>query len=147
MRPEILFPLFGDLVSLTGIGPRTRTHFERLTGPKIIDLLWHLPVGLLDRRWRPTIEELQENMLATIEVTVGKHQNPPNKRAPYRVLCFDDTGKITLTFFHAHKDYLQKQLPEGETRIISGTVERYGSTMQMTHPDYMVSPEEADKLP
>ncbi len=147
MRPEVLFPLFADLSTLKGVGTRMSVHFERLLGNKIIDVLWHLPTGLIDRRWRPEVDELVDGAMATIEVVVGKHNNPPNKRAPYKVNVFDDTGKMTLVFFHAHEKYLKEQLVEGEVRIISGKVERFGKTLQMTHPDYIIKPDEIDKLP
>jgi ATP-dependent DNA helicase RecG len=147
VRPEILFPLFADVSSLKGVGTRMSAHFERLLGNKIIDVLWHLPSSLIDRRWRPEVDELIDGAIATIEIVVGKHNNPPNKRAPYKVHCYDDSGKITLVFFHAHEKYLKEQLVEGEKRIISGRVEKFGSTLQMTHPDYIIKPEEIDNLP
>ena len=152
MRPEILFSLFGDVARLPGVGPRTRDHFARLAGrgadgARVVDLLWHLPTGLIDRRWRPSIEELKDGAMATLDVRVAKHIKAPNKRAPYRVECFDDSGKITLVFFHAHEKYLRAQLPEGEARIISGRVERFGANLQMSHPDFIVKPEDAESLP
>ena len=147
VRPEILVPLFADVATIKGVGTRMREHFEHLMGNKIIDVLFHLPTGLIDRRWRPSVDELVDGAMATIEVEVAKHVNPPNKRAPYKVHCFDDSGKISLVFFHAHEKYLKEQLVEGEVRIISGRVERFGTTLQMTHPDYILKPDELDNLP
>lgn len=80
----------------------------------------------------------------TLEVTVGRHQPSPrhNRRVPYRVRCHDDSGEISLVFFHAHADYLQKMLPEGERRFISGRIEYYSGSAQMPHPDLILTPEE-----
>ena len=39
-------------------------------------------------------------------------------RAPYRVVCSDDSGTLTLVFFHARAEYLEKLLPVGATRQI-----------------------------
>ena len=147
MRPEILFHLFGDISSLSGVGPRTRTHFERLTGTRLADLLWHFPVSLIDRRATPTIEECKSGQIATIKVTVGNHKKAPNRRVPYRVFVHDDTGQMTLVFFNGREKYLREQLPEGETRIISGKVDVFGKEIQMTHPDYMVKEDDQDSLP
>lgn len=147
-RPEALFPLFADAVKLPGIGPRLQKLLEKLTGPKVVDLLWHLPVGLIDRRNRPHIIDAQPGVIATLEVTIGPHNAPPRgSRAPYRIPCTDETGEITLTFFHAREDYLRRTLPEGEKRVISGEVEAYGGQIQMTHPDHMLTLEDAAKLP
>ncbi len=143
-----MFPLFADAAKLPGIGPRLQKLLEKLTGPKVVDLLWHLPTGVIDRRHRPYVSEAQPGTIATLEIVVGPHRPPPQgSRAPYRIACSDDTGEITLTFFHAREDYLRRTLPEGERRIISGEVEAYGGQIQMTHPDHILKPEDADTLP
>ena len=85
MRPEILFPLFAPARSLPGIGPRLEKLVEKLAGSKVVDLLWHLPSGLIDRRSRPKISEVRDGEIATIDVTVGLHVPPRNARLPYRV--------------------------------------------------------------
>ncbi|MEQ8745375.1 ATP-dependent DNA helicase RecG [Pyruvatibacter sp.] len=147
-RPEALFPLFAEAAKLPGIGPRLQKLLEKLTGPKVVDLLWHLPTGVIDRRHRPYVSEAQPGTIATLEIVVGPHRPPSQgSRAPYRIACSDDTGEITLTFFHAREDYLRRTLPEGERRIISGEVEAYGGQIQMTHPDHILKPEDADTLP
>ena len=123
MRPEVLFSLFKPVTSLTGIGPRTGKLIERLVGPKLVNLLWHLPSGVIDRRYAPSVADARPGVVATMTLEVGKHKKPPNKRLPYKVYCSDGTGTLVLVFFHAHEDYLKKALPEGKTRVISGKVE------------------------
>ncbi|WP_343565530.1 ATP-dependent DNA helicase RecG [Kiloniella sp. b19] len=146
MRPEILFPLFAELTTVPGIGPRFTRLYEKLAGPKIIDLCWHLPVSLVDRRYAPTLHDAQPDRIATLTVTVHDHYPPANRRTPYRVVCSDNTGQIELTFFHVKGDYLARLLPIGETRVISGKVERYGNRLQMTHPDHVVTPDKQDEI-
>jgi ATP-dependent DNA helicase RecG len=147
MRPEILFPLFAPLSNLPGIGPRLEKLLAKLTGPHVVDVLWHMPTGVIDRSKRVKVSDLVEGEMVTVEVTVDSHREPPSRRQPYRVICSDETGFITLIFFHAHKDYLKKNLPEGEHRIVSGRVEVYSGAAQITHPDYIVDPKEAESLP
>lgn len=142
MRPEILYPLFKPLGTLKGVGPKLETALTRLTGPHVVDLLWHLPSGHVDRTYEPKVAEAEPGRVATLTVRVGQHVAPPNRRRPYRIICHDDTGTLVLTFFHAHTDYLTKTLPEGELRVISGVVERYGEELQMTHPDLVVKCED-----
>ena len=69
-RPEILFALFADLSRLKGIGPRYAKLIEKAAGPKIIDLCWHLPSNVVDRRFSPPIATAPEGRIATITVTV-----------------------------------------------------------------------------
>ena len=156
MRPHILTPLFAGLRDLDGIGPRLQSLLKRLLAPharddeaKIIDLLLHFPTALVDRRARPKIAQAIPGQLATIEITVGEHKAPPRgqRRIPYRVSCSDDTGSLELVFFHARPDYLQKLLPIGEKRIISGKLEDYGGRLQMPHPDHVVKLSELDEVP
>lgn len=145
LRPEILFPLFADVGQLTGIGPRYAKLIEKAAGPQIVDLLWHLPSGLVDRRFSPTVAEAPDGMIATLTVTVMRHE-PGRGRAPYRVICADATGEIELVYFHAKGDWLEKLLPHGQQRVISGKVERFRGKAQMPHPDHVVPPAEADAV-
>ena len=143
MRPDLLNPLFASITSLTGVGPKLAKLYARLLdveAPRIVDLLFHLPSGTIDRRARPKLNEVVPGTLITVAVTVGKHRpSPPHRsRAPYRVYTSDDTGDLTLTFFNARQDYLEKLLPEGELRYVSGTAELYDGTLQMVHPDRVV---------
>jgi len=147
MRPELLNQYFTDIERLPGIGKRTKVAVERLAGGRWRDLLFHLPVGLIDRRYRPTIAAATPGAIVTLEVTVDEHQPAQNKRMPYRVLCSDDSAELTLVFFHARADWLKKQLPEGEKRIISGKLEHYQDNAQITHPDYMVDPAHPEEMP
>ncbi|WP_420561716.1 ATP-dependent DNA helicase RecG [Tepidicaulis sp.] len=149
MRPEILFPLFASVTRLPGIGPRLEKLYERLTGPHVVDLLWHLPTGIIDRRFRPPISEVKDGEIATLAITVGLHVPPPprNNRVPYRVWVSDETGEMSLVFFRARADYIQKMLPEGQKRLISGKVDFYQGQPQMTHPDHIVAPENEKDMP
>ncbi|MCB1492434.1 MAG: ATP-dependent DNA helicase RecG, partial [Rhodobiaceae bacterium] len=127
MRPVSLNPYFADIVSLPGIGPKTAPNYLRLLragegeSARVLDLALHMPTGLIDRRARPKVRDATVGAIVTVTVRVVEHRAPPRgSRAPYRVVCEDDTGTLTLTFFNAHTDYLKKQLPEGEIRIVSG---------------------------
>ena len=148
IRPEILFPLFAPVTALKGVGPRIGTHIERLVGPQIVDLIWHLPVGIVDRRYSPNLADLEAARVATLELTITKHHAPPvsNRRIPYRIDCRDDTGEITLVYFHGRADYLASALPEGEKRLVSGMAELYDGKLQMTHPDIVAKLSERDNV-
>ena len=146
MRPEILFPLFASIGVLPGVGPRTAKLLEGLTGPHVVDVCWHLPVALIDRRYAPTLGAAEPGRIATLTLRIGAHAAPHNPRQPYRVHGSDETGEIDLVFFHARSDYLAKVLPEGETRVVSGRVELFGDRLQMTHPDHIGRLEDLERL-
>ncbi len=155
MRPSDLDPLFASVSSLKGIGPRLERALARLAGrderkgARIIDLLMHVPHGLIDRTRMPLIRDLPREGIVTVRATVGRHVPPPphNRRVPWRVEVFDDTGTLTLVFFHAWPDHIRKLLPEGEERFISGRIEWFGGRPQIAHPDHVVSAEDFASLP
>ena len=132
MRPSLLDPLFASLTSLPGVGPKLEKLYRRLFGndetpARVVDLLLHLPSGSVDHRARPKLRDIIPGTVVTVAVTVDRHRpSPPNRpRAPYRIDTSDDTGTLTLTYFNARKDYLEKLLPAGERRYISGTATLY----------------------
>jgi ATP-dependent DNA helicase RecG len=144
MRPLVLNPLFASVTSLPGVGPKLEKLFASLIereAPRIVDLLFHLPSGAIDRRARPKLNEVQNGQLVTVAVTVEEHRPAPRHRprAPYRIITSDDTGPtLTLTYFSARPDYLEIILPVGETRYVSGIAEFYDGMLQMVHPDRVV---------
>lgn len=146
MRPESLFPLFRPVTTLKGVGARTAVLIEKVAGPHVVDLLWHLPSDIIDRRYTPKIADAEPDTIATITIRVTQHYKPHNQRQPYKITVMDDTGAMTLVFFRARADYLLKTLPEGEVRVISGKVEKFGDTLQMTHPDHIVTEDDIESL-
>ena len=145
MRPAILDSLFAPVTSLAGIGPQLGRLFERLAGPLVIDVLWHLPSGIVDRRAAPPIRDLETDQIVTLQVRVEAHE-PGMGRRPYRVFCADDTGTLTLIYFNVKSDYLARLFPIGAERIVSGRVEFYNGMAQMPHPDLVLRPDELDRL-
>ncbi|HEX4157975.1 MAG TPA: ATP-dependent DNA helicase RecG [Rhizomicrobium sp.] len=147
MRPAILFPLFAETPTLPGVGPGLSRLIGRIAGNRIVDLLFHLPTGVIDRTWRPKLNEIGESRIATFTLNVLDHIPRRDPRQPFRVRCSDDTSAVELVFFHARQEYLARLLPPGTRRIVSGRIERFGNRLQMVHPDHIVTPEEADRLP
>ena len=153
MRPSLLNPLFASVQTLPGVGPKLEKLYRRLLGrddgARLIDLLFHLPTGLIDRRARPKLADVVVGEVVTVDVRVEEHRPPPpnRPRLPYRIETSDDTGTLTLTFFSARPDYLAKLIPVGERRYVSGTTALYDGHLQMVHPDRIVDEEGLAKLP
>src|SRR6478672_9546732 len=150
MRPALLNPLFASVTSLPGVGPKQdkllRYLLDRSETPRLVDLLLHLPASVIDRRARPKIRDAVPGTMVTLEVTVGRHRPPRNSRAPYLVYASDDTADVLLTFFRAKPGYVEKLLPEGSKRYVSGTLQMYDGIPQIVHPDRVVDEEGFAKL-
>jgi ATP-dependent DNA helicase RecG len=144
MRPALLNPLFAPVTSLAGVGPKQDRLFRYLLGreetPRLVDLLFHLPASVIDRRARPKIRDAVPGTVVTLEVTVDRHRPTPgrNPRAPHLVYASDDTGDVVLTYFRAQPGYVEKLLPVGAKRYISGTLQMFDGIPQIVHPDRVV---------
>lgn len=155
MRPTLLDPLFAPITSLSGVGSKLAELMVKLLGresveeTRIIDLVLHAPSSIIDRRNRPGIAYALEGMIVTIQGTVERHMPPPrgNRSVPYRVAIRDNTGELTLTFFHAKGDWLTRSLPMDEEVLVSGKVDWFNGRASMVHPDMIVKASEAENLP
>ncbi len=146
-RPEPLFPLFAELETLPGIGPKSAQVLAGLGVVRPKDALFVLPHSAVDRSRKASVREVVPPAVVTVEVTVGAHLPPRQKGRPYRVQVRDTQLEFQLVFFHARADYLQKLLPTGQRRIVSGRIELFDGIAQMAHPDHVLRPEEAGDLP
>jgi ATP-dependent DNA helicase RecG len=146
MRPDILNPLFAAVSVLPGVGPRIAKAIDTCAGPLVVDLLWHLPSGLIDRSFSPSIADAPPGVIVTLKVKIDSHHKPAVRRLPYKVRCSDESGELTLVFFHAHEKYLLETLPIGEIRVVSGRTERYDDDIQLVHPDHIVPESEIAAL-
>lgn len=144
MRPALLNPLFVPVTSLSGVGPKQDKLFRHLLArdetPRLVDLLFHLPASVVDRRARPKIRDAVPGTIVTLEVSVDRHRPPPpgRSRAPHLVHASDETGDVVLTYFRAQPGYVEKLLPAGSKRYVSGTVQMFDGTLQIVHPDRVV---------
>jgi ATP-dependent DNA helicase RecG len=156
MRPAELDPLFASVSTVPGVGPKLSKLLDGLVSPpgaqdgaKVRDLLFHLPSGVIDRRRREAIRDAPEGALVTLEVRIDRYQFPSReaRNQPARVIAFDSTDEIALTYFRAQPQWLEKLLPLGETLLVSGKVDRYNGRASMIHPDFVGRAEDAASLP
>lgn len=146
-RPEALFPLFAELETLPGVGPKAAQAFQALGVERPKDLLYLMPHSGVDRALRPSVRDVVPPATLTVEVEVGQHVPPRQKGRPYRVHVRDAKLEFTLVFFHARADYLQRLLPTGQRRLVSGKVEFFDGMAQIVHPDHVLRLEEAAEIP
>jgi ATP-dependent DNA helicase RecG len=148
MRPEILFPLFGPVTALKGVGERVAPLLARIAGPRVRDLAFLSPQGLI-RRTPARVADLIEGEAQTLTLTIEEHLKPAHPGAPWRIRAYDDSGVITLAWFKGHGAYLETRNPAGAVRLVSGRAERdrLGGHWQIVHPDFVLPPERAGEIP
>ena len=140
--------LLAPLASLPGVGAATARLLERVAGgPRVLDLLFHLPESYVDRSGRTSLREAgrpAERGVATVAITVVRHEPPANSRQPWRVVVQDETGFGEVAFFSAAR---LARMPVGARLLVSGRAERYGDRLQMSHPDIIVPADRPELLP
>jgi len=67
------------MVALPGVGDKLASVLKKKVGNYVIDLLRHLPVGVIDRTRRPNIPDIEHGSMVTIEVLITKHDKPPRQ--------------------------------------------------------------------
>lgn len=147
MRPELLNPIFAEVTALKGIGPQLARPLERLGLEKLVDILFHLPVGHVDRLPIDALDQAYAGRVVTVTLTPHEYR-ASGGRGPFRVWAADNAGHmVALVYFGGNPGWAKKQLPLGEPRVVSGKLESYGQELQMVHPDYVLKLGEADDLP
>ena len=135
MRPEILNPLFTEAEVLKGVGPQVAKMLKKLGIERVVDLLYHLPTGSIERikANAATAALLGRNVI--LELTPFDSRDSRSGRGPSRIFASDSDGNaISLVYFN-NPGWAKRQLPKGEKRIVSGKLEQYGDEWQIIHPE------------
>ena len=146
MRPQILFPLFAEVFSLKGVGPRILPLVQKLAGPLVRDVLFLGPTGLILRR-RTTAAAAVEGEVGVFDVVIDRLIPPHKVGVPLKMRASDDTGFIHLIWFAGSPTHIDRLAPAGSRRLVSGKVERFNGEVQIAHPDYILAPDKADEIP
>ncbi|MFN3863869.1 MAG: ATP-dependent DNA helicase RecG [Erythrobacter sp.] len=139
MRPEALNPLFAEVQTLDGVGPKLLKPLERLGLVRVKDVAYHLPERFVSRRAIADLDEGNEGEQVIVALTPVEHRAPrAGSRGPYRVLARDAAGNVcALTWFGKAAYTAKKLLPVGERRWLAGRLDRYGDMLQIVHPDHI----------
>ena len=146
MRPEILFPLFADVSTLKGVGPRSAPLVHKLAGPLVRDVLFLSPAGIIQRR-RTTAAAAGEGEIGVFDVLIDRLIPPHKIGAPLKMRTSDETGFVHLIWFAGSPRHIESLAPRGERRLVTGKVERFNNEVQIAHPDYILPLEKADEIP
>ena len=143
MRPEILNPLFAEAEVLKGVGPGLAKALKRIGLTRVVDLLFHLPTGAIERVRTNAVGHPLVGRIVIVEVTPFD-QRPAQGRAPFRVFASDAEGNTLTLVYFSNPGWAKKSLPLGEKRLVSGKLEAYGHELQIIHPEVALPAQGAD---
>jgi len=104
------------------------------------DLLRHYPRRYVERGQLSDLGSLQLDEHVSVVAQVAKAQRRPMRSRKgwlTEVVITDGRGTLSLTFFARARGW---DLTEGTRAVFSGKVSRYGRTLQLKNPDYLLLP-------
>lgn len=123
------------LTTLKGIGAKTRELLMSRGIESVKDLLFHLPNRYQDRTRIIPIGNLRPDDQAVIEGEVVSNQIIFGRKRQWQMVLADDSGEITLKFFHFGQS--QKQaISVGDRLRCFGEVKIWQRRLMMIHPEY-----------
>jgi ATP-dependent DNA helicase RecG len=138
MRPDVLNPLFAEIDTLEGVGPKLSKPLEKLGLTRIRDVAYHLPDRFVTRRPVENLDQASVGEQIVVALTVTEHRSSRTGRGPYNVLATDALGNVcSITYFGRASFTAKKQLPVGEKRWVAGRLDQYGQMLQIVHPDHV----------
>ena len=138
--------LQSDINTIKGVGTKTRKYLQKKKIEKVKDLLWDLPYSIVDRSKITSLDKLEIGKILTIKVNVFKYNFPRIRNLPNTVICGNDSKKIKVVFFNSFEGYIRKILPLNKTVIISGKINYYKNSYQITNPTYVKPLEQIDEI-
>jgi ATP-dependent DNA helicase RecG len=135
MRPDILNPLFTEVDALKGVGPRVAKLLKKLGIERVVDLLYHLPTGAIERVRAPAADSSLLGRNVILELTPFDARESRSGRGPMRIFASDGGGNTISLIYFNNPGWAKRQLPLGEKRVVSGKLEAYGDEWQIIHPE------------
>ncbi|WP_339897455.1 ATP-dependent DNA helicase RecG [uncultured Gilvimarinus sp.] len=123
------------VTSLSGVGPALAEKLAKLGIRTVQQLLFHLPSRYLDRTRVQPIGALQPGISAVIEAEVRAADVVYGRRRSLVCRVQDNTGTLTLRFFHFTGAQKQR-LTRGARLRCFAEARRGASGLEMVHPEY-----------
>ena len=132
--------MFADLTSLRGVGPALAAKIARVAGgERVLDLLFHMPDGYLDRSLMPLMADAPEGAIVTLLVEVVGIEEGRAPR-PWKVIIRDRSGFGEIAFFGRRPPAAFKL---GAGLAVSGKIERFNGRVQLRNPERVAPAEQA----
>jgi ATP-dependent DNA helicase RecG len=135
MRPEILNPLFTEVEALKGVGPQLAKLLKKLNLTRVVDLVYHLPTGSIERVLAPAASAALLGRNVILDLTPFETRASRSGRGPTRIYASDNDGNTISLIYFNNPGWAKRSLPMGQERTVSGKLEAYGDEWQIIHPE------------
>ncbi|HRJ11838.1 MAG TPA: ATP-dependent DNA helicase RecG [Alphaproteobacteria bacterium] len=134
--PALIAPLFTEMRYQKSVGPARERMLSRLGVRRRVDVLFHLPHSVIQRKEVLDLFAAREGENIIIMVEVEQIIKPKRRGLPFTVQCVD-TSKvpIELVYFNVKGDWIEKLFPLNSKRWIVGKLEMGAARWQILHPE------------
>lgn len=131
------------VTALRGVGPQVAVKLEKLGLHNVQDLLFHLPARYEDRTRVVPIGSLLPGQSGVVEGEVELSEIAFRGRRTWLVRISDNTGSLTLRFFHFSRAQTEGMRRGARLRVF-GEARRGKHTLEMVHPEYRIQRADSD---
>ena len=82
MRPDVLNPLFAEIGTLEGVGPKAVKPLEKLGLTRVRDAAYHLPDRFVTRRPVENLDQASVGEQIVVALTTVEHRGSATGRGP-----------------------------------------------------------------
>ena len=132
------------LTQLRGVGPALQKKLQQLSINNIQDLLFHLPVRYEDRTKINNIGSITVGETVQLQGEVVNSNIQFGRRRSLHCTLVDETGFISLRFFHFSAAQ-KNSLAPGTLIRCYGEVRRGRNGMEIYHPEYRLCKDQGDE--
>ena len=108
MKNDEISQLFSSSLKLENVGLKTLEALKKINCHRIIDLIWHVPSGLINKQLNPDLKTVESGTHIVTSVIIDSIDNNKfgkNRHKPFKIYTYNNTGYIELIFFNF---YLQQ---------------------------------------
>lgn len=131
---------------IRGVGPKLAELLAKKGITTVEDALYHLPARYEDRRGFRRLAELKPGCVEVFHAEVRSSGTVASKggRSLFEVTVADDSGAVVLKWFHCNPRYMKGVWRTGRLGIFAGEIVRYGTRLEVHHPEVDWLPDGAD---
>ncbi|MFK7973627.1 MAG: ATP-dependent DNA helicase RecG [Rickettsiaceae bacterium] len=130
--------LFQPVSSIIAIKTTTEQALKRLNIFCLRDLVFYKPYNYLISDNSSNLANLKNGTLIQAEVIIQEIIQPRIKHAPVKIYVANKTGSLVLVFFNKIPAFIYQKLKLGSKCIISGKVQYFDGSLQITHPEFIL---------
>jgi ATP-dependent DNA helicase RecG len=138
--------LSNDISTLNGAGQFISKALKKLCGSRLIDLLLYLPKSYNKRKLIKSLKDAIEDQTVILKCKIVSYEFKTSGLSKI-IAEFDGVDSIEIVYFKANKQYLENVYKIGETRFISGKINKSGFKWQIIHPDYVARDNQIQQIP